>query len=133
MDLDSIPEDSLARHPAARAPWLPGSPETYASCPGCGAPLRLGPAGPAIAVVVGVEMADPQGLGLLVGEPHLCAPPVPDREHGADLLLAAEAVGADPQSLLGRVGLAGAAIPVAAALPGDDLPALPLQVLVLAG
>jgi hypothetical protein len=45
MDLDSIPEDSLARHLAARAPWLPGPPETSASCPGCGAPLRLSSVG----------------------------------------------------------------------------------------
>jgi hypothetical protein len=45
MNLDSIPEDSLPRRLDARAPWRPGPPETFARCPGCGAPLLLRPVG----------------------------------------------------------------------------------------
>ena len=47
MDLDAIDDDTLHSHLAGRAPWRPDPPErSSANCPGCGAPLRLVPAGP---------------------------------------------------------------------------------------
>jgi hypothetical protein len=47
MDLDAIDDNTLYRHLAGRAPWRPDPPEpSSANCPGCGAPLRLVPAGP---------------------------------------------------------------------------------------
>ena len=46
MDLDAITADRLHRHLAARAPWRPDPPDPApADCPGCGAPLQLGPMG----------------------------------------------------------------------------------------
>ena len=46
MDLDDIAADALSRHLAGRAPWRPDPSErSSANCPGCGAPLQLGPAG----------------------------------------------------------------------------------------
>jgi hypothetical protein len=47
MDLDAINAVTLPRRLAGREPWRPDPPEpSSASCPGCGAPLRLGPVGP---------------------------------------------------------------------------------------
>jgi hypothetical protein len=47
MDLDAIDDGTLHRHLAGRAPWRPDPPESSSpDCPGCGAPLRLVPAGP---------------------------------------------------------------------------------------
>jgi len=48
MNLDAITTDTLHRHLPARAPWRPAPPDpSPAHCPGCGAPLRMDPAGPA--------------------------------------------------------------------------------------
>ena len=47
MDLDAIDDGTPHRHLAARAPWRAGPPEPATpGCPGCGAPLQIGPAGP---------------------------------------------------------------------------------------
>jgi hypothetical protein len=46
MDLDAITAHALPRRLAGRAPWRPGPPESSSpNCPGCGAPLQLGPVG----------------------------------------------------------------------------------------
>jgi hypothetical protein len=47
MTLDAIALDTTPRRLAARAPWRPGPPDPDAPvCPGYGAPLQMGPAGP---------------------------------------------------------------------------------------
>ena len=47
MNVDAITAVTLPRRLAGRATWCPGPPEpSSASCPGCGAPLPLGPVGP---------------------------------------------------------------------------------------
>jgi hypothetical protein len=47
MELDALASDTLSFRLAGRATWSPGPPEPWsANCPGCGAPLRLAPAGP---------------------------------------------------------------------------------------
>ena len=47
MNLDAIAADTRHRLLAARTPWRPDPPDADApGCPGCGAPLQLGPIGP---------------------------------------------------------------------------------------